>query len=269
MEMKAETQWIELWQGSESFKNDSHRHDHWMQATLPVKGTCAFTQENRSYALGEGSGLIQPPGANHHFRLGSGTSVIIVKVRERGAGGMEAVRPRFAGGESHDIRRPFDPDELAGRFRRWMTALMQGQALADPLAVQDVEHDVLAYMGGLVGAAPEGARSVPPKGIADPHMREALAYLHDCYDRALSVDELAGIALRSRYHFIRSFREATGVTPYQYLLKLRMDEAMNRLRRTRETVGRISADLGFSSTSQFHRAFLKSTGMTPQAFRQQ
>ncbi|NBD27969.1 helix-turn-helix domain-containing protein [Paenibacillus glycinis] len=53
------------------------------------------------------------------------------------------------------------------------------------------------------------------------------------------------------------------------MLKLRMEEAMNRLRRSEATVARIGEELGFSSSSQFHRAFLKMTGMTPQAFRMQ
>ncbi|NBD27970.1 AraC-like ligand-binding domain-containing protein [Paenibacillus glycinis] len=215
MEMKARTEWIGLWQGSEDFKNVSHAHEQWMQVTLPVQGTCHFTQENRGYALQQGSGLIQPPGTNHHFHIGERASVIILKVRERGNGGMEAVRPRFEAGARHDIRQSFDAGDVLGRFRHWMLALMQGQALADPLAAQEVENDVLAYVGGLVGAGSQDApRTAPPKGLTDPHLERALAYMHDCYEQPLSIDELAGIALQSRYHFIRSFREATGKTPY-------------------------------------------------------
>lgn len=286
MEMKAETEWIELWQGSEGFKNVPHAHADWMQVTLPIQGTCHFTQEARGYALGQGSGLIQPPGTNHHFHIGSRASVIIVKVRERGLGGMEAIQPRFEAGARQDIRQAFDADAVVARFRHWMLALIQGQALADPLAVQEVEHDVLHYMDGLVGASPANRsrdtaartgtsaasaalRSASPIGGIDAHLERALAYMHDCYENAISIDELAGIALQSRFHFIRSFREATGTTPYQYLLRLRMEEAKNRLRRSEATVGQISADLGFSSTSQFHRAFLKMTGVTPQSFRLQ
>ncbi|QHW29907.1 helix-turn-helix transcriptional regulator [Paenibacillus rhizovicinus] len=279
--MKAETEWIELWQGSEDFKNVPHAHEDWMQVTLPIQGTCHFTQEARSYALEQGSGLIQPPGTNHHFQIGARTSVIILKVRERGIGGMNAIQPRFEAGARQDIRQSFVADDIVSRFRQWMLALIQGQALADPLAVQEVEIDVVRYLGRLTGVtsgvpSPESgwgaagtAGTALPIGGIDPHLRRALAYMHDCYENAISIDDLAGIALQSRFHFIRTFRETMGTTPYQYLLKLRMDEAMNRLRRSDATVGQISADLGFSSTSQFHRAFLKMTGVTPQAFRLQ
>ncbi|SFE72889.1 AraC-type DNA-binding protein [Paenibacillus catalpae] len=266
MEMKVETDWIELWQGSHGFKNVPHKHEDWMQVTLPIKGTVHFTQEERSYGLKQGNGLLQPPGTEHHFYLGEQSSVIIVKVRERGAGGMEAIQPQFMAGEGQDIRQEFHAGDMVGRFRQWMMALIEGQALADPIAVQEVEQDVVAYLGGMLKL---GRKELLPTGVSDPHIRRALAYLHDCYDDTINIDELAGIALQSRYHFVRSFREATGTTPYQYLLKLRITEAMNRLRRTDATIGQISVDLGFSSTSQFHRAFLKMTGVTPQVYRQQ
>ncbi|MCM3630815.1 helix-turn-helix domain-containing protein [Paenibacillus glycanilyticus] len=266
MEMKVETDWIELWQGSHGFKNVPHRHEDWMQVTLPIKGTVHFTQEERSYGLKQGNGLLQPPGTEHHFYLGEQSSVIIVKIRERGAGGMESIGPQFAAGEGQDIRQEFHTGDMIGRFRQWMMALIEGQALADPLAVQEVEQDVVAYLGGMLKL---GKKEPLPPGISDPHILRALTYLHDCYENMINIDELAGIALQSRYHFIRSFREATGTTPYQYLLRLRISEAMNRLRRSDATIGQISVDLGFSSTSQFHRAFLKMTGVTPQVYRQQ
>ncbi|TCM95861.1 AraC family transcriptional regulator [Paenibacillus sp. BK033] len=266
METKVETNWIELWQGSHNFKNVPHKHEDWMQVTLPIKGTVHFTQEERSYGLKQGNGLLQPPGTEHHFYLGEQSSVIIIKVRERGNGGMESLQPHFMAGAGQDIRQEFHTGDMIGRFRQWMMALIEGQALADPIAVQEVEQDVVAYLGGMLKL---GQKELLPPGINDPHIRRALTYLHDCYDHTINIEELAGIALQSRYHFIRSFREATGTTPYQYLLRLRITEAMNRLRRSGATIGRISADLGFSSTSQFHRAFLKMTGVTPQVYRQQ
>lgn len=272
MEMKFETDWIELWQGGAAFSNLPHAHEQWMQVTLPVKGYCRFTQENRSYMLEQGGGIIQPPGAEHHFEIGQASSVMIMKVREQGEGGMSSLLPSFVPGTNHDIRHDFDSDEIVSRFKHWMLALMQGQTLADPAAVQEVESEVVAYVGGLIGViAQDDARRrlAQPGAVADAHLRRAITYLHECYAQTINVDELAAIALQSRFHFIRSFREATGTTPYQYLLKLRMAEAMNRLRRSDAPIATISCDLGFSSTSQFHRAFQKMTGTTPQAFRLQ
>ncbi|WP_152392750.1 helix-turn-helix domain-containing protein [Paenibacillus guangzhouensis] len=270
MEMRTETEWIELWQVSDDFQNVAHQHDEWIQVTLPIKGTCHFTQEARNYDLRQGNGMIQPPGAKHNFHLGEQTSVIILKVRDSGVSNAASIHPRFTAGADYSIRQAFDPDDIIRRFSQWMLALIQGQTLADPLAKQEVEHDVMTYLAALLRHDGEMSGTAELlRGCTDPHILRALTFMHDCYENTISIDELAGIALQSRFHFIRSFRKATGTTPYQYLLKLRIAEAMLRLRRSGATIGQISADLGFSSTSQFHRAFLKMTGLTPQVYRLQ
>jgi len=268
MEMKIETDWIELWHGYDNFRNVPHKHEDWLQVTLPIKGTCHFSQEERNFRLNEGNGLLQLPGTKHWFSLGEQSSAVILKVRENGSGGLSSVRRGALDGPGAERVLPFRSDEIIGKFRRWMLTLMEGQTLTEQLAVQEVESEVLACLNGLLKPE-EDEPSIPrwPAAIADPHLRRAIDYIRDCYTETINVDELAAIALKSRFHFIRAFREATGTTPYQYVLLLRMEDAKRRLRRTEATIARISAELGFSSASQFHRAFLKTTGMTPQAYR--
>ncbi|WP_162162983.1 AraC family transcriptional regulator [Gorillibacterium massiliense] len=267
--MKIETEWVELWQGSANFKNLPHKHDDWMQVTLPIKGICHFTREARNCGLEQGSGLLLPPGTQHHFHLGAQDSVIILKVHEKGIGNMAALEPQFGRRLEYEICQPFATEDIVGRFRHWMQTLLQGQSLADPLSVQEVEYDVIAYLGEWLGIEAKEAKPLisASSGKMDPHLQRALTFIQDCYKNTVSIDQLAVIAHQSRFHFIRSFRDATGTTPYQYVLKLRITEAMNRLRSTEATIGQISAELGFSSPSQFHRAFRKLTGSTPQAYR--
>lgn len=102
---------------------------------------------------------------------------------------------------------------------------------------------------------------------ADLHLKRAVEYAHAHYRDQLDVDTLAAVALQSRFHFIRSFRTMTGLTPYQYVLRLRVEEAKAQLSRTAHTVADISCSLGFSSASQFYRAFAKATGLTPEQYR--
>ncbi|MFC0391924.1 helix-turn-helix domain-containing protein [Paenibacillus mendelii] len=96
--------------------------------------------------------------------------------------------------------------------------------------------------------------------LSDQHFSRVLDYIHGHYTEQMSVDKLSSIALQSRYHFIRTFRTLTGLTPYQYVLQLRIEKAKDQLGSTATTVEEISYNLGFSSASQFYRAFLKSTG---------
>ncbi|GIO33972.1 hypothetical protein J2TS6_51130 [Paenibacillus albilobatus] len=261
MEMSIRTERIELFKGADRFANRSHRHGHWYQVTVPVQGTCHFTMENKPYRLHEGQSLIQHPGTEHHFCLDAASSVIVIKIRE------DALRPENDAGGLPEFadRQRIDTGELSRLFRRWTSELMFGDSF-EPLAAQETETQVLHYLRKtLHGSHPVGG------GIGgmvrDTHIHQVLEYMHANYAEAVSVDDLASLARQSRFHFIRSFRDCTGITPYQYLLMLRVDQAKRRLKSSTESVADISCSLGFSCTSQFHRAFLKFAGMTPGEFR--
>lgn len=71
----------------------------------------------------------------------------------------------------------------------------------------------------------------------------------------------------SLYRFHHLFVERTGGTPGAYLRRIRLDAAAARLRWTRETVGHIAANVGYSSQSSFNKAFERRYGVKPLAFR--
>lgn len=260
MEMSIRTERIEFFKGADRFSNRSHRHGHWYQVTVPVQGICHFTMENKPYRLNEGEGLIQHPGTEHFLRLDAASSVIIIKIREDALGFENASGglPEFA------ARQRVDPVELSCLFRHWTSELMFGDS-PDRLAAQETESQVIQYLRKTLNGS-STAGTIESK-VRDVHIHQVLEYMHAYYAEAVSVDDLAAIAKQSRFHFIRNFRECTGVTPYQYLLMLRVDKAKQRLKSSAESVADISCSLGFSCTSQFHRAFQKFAGMTPGEFR--
>jgi AraC family transcriptional regulator len=71
----------------------------------------------------------------------------------------------------------------------------------------------------------------------------------------------------SRYHFLRTFRQTLGVTPYQLLLNLRMRRAATALKSTTAPVAAIAYASGFGDLSTFNARFHPVAGMTPRAFR--
>ena len=66
---------------------------------------------------------------------------------------------------------------------------------------------------------------------------------------------------------IRRFRSETGMTPYAYLMHIRLQTAEMYLRYTLMTVDEISRKTGFSTTSNFIMQFQKIYGITPQKYR--
>lgn len=83
----------------------------------------------------------------------------------------------------------------------------------------------------------------------------------------LTVDEMARIALFSKFHFTRMFQRATGVSPARFLSAVRLQEAKRLLTTTDLTVANISVRVGYNSVGTFSTRFTKSVGLSPTNFR--
>ncbi|WP_327287056.1 AraC family transcriptional regulator [Streptomyces sp. NBC_01198] len=99
-------------------------------------------------------------------------------------------------------------------------------------------------------------------------VQRAVAVIRDKYGEPLTLDELARMVLVSKFHFLRSFRRTTGVTPGRFLSAVRLAEAKRLLLDTSLKVSDISAQVGYSSIGSFTRRFTESVGLPPTQYRQ-
>jgi AraC-like DNA-binding protein len=83
----------------------------------------------------------------------------------------------------------------------------------------------------------------------------------------LDLDRLAAESGFSKFHFARSFKEAYGETPTQYLTRRRVERAKDLLRHANLTVTEICMLVGFSSLGSFSSCFTKLVGMAPSAYQ--
>jgi len=86
-------------------------------------------------------------------------------------------------------------------------------------------------------------------------------------DAQLSLQVLAKESGYSRVHFVRMFRAATGYTPHNYLLKLRVDRVRELLANPTLSLTDIALECGFSSHSHLSRVFRQVLGATPSEYR--
>ena len=84
---------------------------------------------------------------------------------------------------------------------------------------------------------------------------------------ALDLDTLAAIAAMSKFHFLRVFRRSIGMTPYQFLLGLRLRRAAGRLLASSAAVAAMAFESGFGDLSTFNATFRQCFGMSPSQFR--
>ncbi|GAA1033367.1 AraC family transcriptional regulator [Virgisporangium ochraceum] len=98
-------------------------------------------------------------------------------------------------------------------------------------------------------------------------LEPVLTWMRDNAARDLTLDDIAAHAGMSSRTLNRRFREQTGTTPLQWLLRARVRRAQHLLEATDHPVDRIAADAGFGSPTAFRDRFRRVVGTNPQAYR--
>ncbi|MDG3086384.1 AraC family transcriptional regulator [Vibrio hannami] len=88
-------------------------------------------------------------------------------------------------------------------------------------------------------------------------------YITDNIGQQISVDDLADLLRCSKFYFLREFKKLVGMTPYQYLMNKRLDQAKELLFGDNVNIAAVGHDLGFNDQSHFTRAFKNQFGLTP------
>ncbi|MGW7514553.1 GlxA family transcriptional regulator [Streptomyces sp. NPDC054796] len=104
---------------------------------------------------------------------------------------------------------------------------------------------------------------VPRGSLLEP----VLAWIEDNLGQDLTLEAMAARCGMSERTFSRRFREQTGTTPLQWLLRARVRRAQFLLETTEYGVERIAAQSGFGSPTAFRERFKRVVGLTPQAYR--
>lgn len=95
----------------------------------------------------------------------------------------------------------------------------------------------------------------------------AISHLENHFTEEISIPTLAKLAHLSERHFHRSFRDATGLTPLDYLIRRRILKACELLRASDASITDIAFGVGFQDSSYFTAQFKKAIGVTPREFR--
>jgi len=99
-------------------------------------------------------------------------------------------------------------------------------------------------------------------------INKALTHINSNLDAAINIKDLAQLSGFSMFHFHRIFKAITGETPYDSLLRLRLEKSVFMLKYNAElNVSEIGFECGFSSAENFSRQFKSRFKITPGAFK--
>jgi len=106
--------------------------------------------------------------------------------------------------------------------------------------------------------------------VSHPYASELesiLKIMEDQYNTKIRLEDLSQSLHISKCYFIKIFKQYKGVSPYEYLLHFRINQAKRLLLQTNMTISEIALQIGFDDSSSFIRCFKKYTGTSPLKYR--
>lgn len=169
-----------------------------------------------------------------------------MKMRERfSAESMVYALPEAA--EQPRIAAIFDEVQRLGEREEYRDAILVGQFIRLLMMLDQYATDIPFPTSGMV--------------------QKAVEYINVHIHEDLSIERICDAIHVSKYYFCRKFKQSTGLTVMNYILKTRIISAKNLMETTNLTIGQISQRCGFSSQSYFCRVFKQECGVTPLKFR--
>ncbi|TPL53089.1 helix-turn-helix transcriptional regulator [Mesorhizobium sp. B2-4-2] len=149
-----------------------------------------------------------------------------------------------------------------------MPLLAEAEAARDVGETAAFEELGLRIAGAAVAASSGHTKMTrTPSGRDQKRVAEAVRRIEIDADQPLSLAVLARETATSPYHFLRTFRQIAGMTPYRFLLRTRLHRAAVRLHASDKAISTIAFEAGFNDLSTFNRRFRREMGETPGSYR--
>lgn len=236
-----------------------HAHD-FHQIVIGLSGHAEFEIEGLGGTIAALSGCIVP--ANHvHYYEGIGDNRQLIFDLPHDAPSLT--------GPHHGLMRLFDAprffalDEALRHYLAFLTAELT-QPRQRPAGT--LQEDLLTAT--LLGCLHARLHPELPSQPQRLDMQQLNRFIQHRLDEHLTVADLAAEACLSEAHFSSCFRDQTGLTPYQYLLRQRLDAARHLLISTRLPLSHIAERTGFANQSAFSHAFRRAFSHPPSQLRQ-
>ncbi|MFD1873031.1 helix-turn-helix domain-containing protein [Hymenobacter bucti] len=156
-------------------------------------------------------------------------------------------------------------DPFLGQLSRQLLASAGSHRALGRLYVESLTATLCHHL--LAHHATSQRRPEGPARLGSAALARIEAYLEAHAAEPVTLEGLAELANLSVFHFARLFKQATGLPPYQYVLRWKIERAKHLLRRDSLALADLSDELGFASPISFAAAFKRLVGCTPQQFQ--
>ncbi|MBQ4115908.1 MAG: helix-turn-helix transcriptional regulator [Clostridia bacterium] len=98
-------------------------------------------------------------------------------------------------------------------------------------------------------------------------IEKSIHYFNENYNKPIIIEDYAEQHLMTPCWFIQNFKQLTKTTPMQYIVNLRLTNAMNMLENKNYNIAQIASAVGYDNPLYFSRLFKKHTGLSPSEYR--
>lgn len=257
--------------------HDSPLHTHEFTEIVVVLGGAGFHRTQHSeYPIEPGDAFLIQAGQIHGYRIPERIYIANVLFDEAalqipmndlhtmpGYHALFTLEPLYRKEHNFETRLRLAPDQLAHVSALIDEFELEAECQQPGYVLMTVSHfvQIVVYLSRCYAEA--DAPAIRPLLAVG----EAIGYLESRLAEPIALGELAKVAHMSESSLLRAFKRATGRSPIDYHLRLRVGRACDLLRLEHRSITEIAYEVGFTDSNYFTRQFRKTMGMTPRDYR--
>jgi AraC-like DNA-binding protein/mannose-6-phosphate isomerase-like protein (cupin superfamily) len=252
-----------------------HTHD-FSEMFIVLSGSAIHIIDNEYYTVNEGDIYVINGDISHGFRSPEDFEICNIMYRPETMFGNYGSLRRLPGFQALFVFEPYYRYEH--KFKSRLTLDSQSKKKAESLIDEMIfEYDkkeegyevifqaLFIELIVLLSRQYMHISEKYPQSIFN--LSNTIAYIERNFSKGITLEKLASMAFMSKRHFGRVFRNNYNITPYKYIINLRITHACSLLADSSMSVSEIALNSGFSDINYFSRCFKNVKGMSPKKYR--
>lgn len=158
-------------------------------------------------------------------------------------------------------------DAMLAHVGRTLLSEIQSPGLGSRLMLETLISQVVIHLLRYYTRTPALIKPLETEAVEvlQARLRPVIEYVQTHYSEGLSLKRLADLLYLTPSHFSRLFKQAFGLSPYQFVIQQRVNAARNLLQDPSLTLTEIALEVGFADHSHLTRHYKRLTGSSPRA----
>jgi AraC-like DNA-binding protein/quercetin dioxygenase-like cupin family protein len=258
-----------------------HRHDYY-EINIVTNGEGRHYIEDNSVSAQKGSVFVLPPNIMHGYYAGPDLEIFHLALSKRF---MNVFSKELHSFKNYPIIFEIEPmlrkalneefflqltDAELKNLLPELNNLIDCEQVKYPGIVTLKNAKALSIIGSLTCIYSQKKSDIDKNSqLTTKNLIDGINYIHENYTDKIHLPDIAALCFMSYSTFSRNFKKIFGLSPSDYIMKLRIEHAKNLLNDTERSLANIAQDCGFFDLSHFSHYFCKFEKITPMKYRKQ